>query len=188
MLLAHDRSANNTRSMRFKTSVHDRGRRLNQRLFRPMAEVSFLPHAEYKEKRPLLAGNLQGCLCHIKEISACRRFFYLIWFFTQCGLHPAIGVMPAKGYWIDTEKSGKTFSVKSRSSVLEAVLNWRQLRQLSIRALKVRCDGTANKCNDFSTQKFVSSVQIMHSSIIIRTVVRSTANCTHLPAPSTVAK
>ena len=28
------------------------------RPIRPMAEVSFLPHAEYKEKRPLLAGKL----------------------------------------------------------------------------------------------------------------------------------
>ena len=57
------RSENNTRSMHFKTSVYevyDRGRcgrRLYQGPIRPMAEVSFLPHAEYKEKRPLLAGN-----------------------------------------------------------------------------------------------------------------------------------
>ena len=46
-------SANNTGSMRFETAVHDHGRRLNQREFRPMAEVAFRPArqlSEYKGK------------------------------------------------------------------------------------------------------------------------------------------
>ena len=46
-------SANNTGSMRFETAVHDHGRRLNQREFRPMAEVAFRPVrqlSEYKGK------------------------------------------------------------------------------------------------------------------------------------------
>ena len=39
--------------MRFETAVHDHGRRLNQREFRPMAEVAFRPVrqlSEYKGK------------------------------------------------------------------------------------------------------------------------------------------
>jgi len=39
--------------MRFETAVHDHGRRLNQRGFRPMAEVAFRPVrqlSEYKGK------------------------------------------------------------------------------------------------------------------------------------------
>ena len=39
--------------MRFETAVHDHGRRLNQREFRPMAEVAFRPArqlSEYKGK------------------------------------------------------------------------------------------------------------------------------------------
>ena len=44
-----------------ETAVHDHGRRLNQREFRPMAEVAFRPVRQLseltKEKGPLLAGN-----------------------------------------------------------------------------------------------------------------------------------
>ena len=39
--------------MRFETAVHDHGRQLNQREFRPMAEVAFRPVrqlSEYKGK------------------------------------------------------------------------------------------------------------------------------------------
>ena len=47
------RSANNAGSMRFGTAVQDRGRRLDQREFRPMAEVAFRrirQLSEYKGK------------------------------------------------------------------------------------------------------------------------------------------
>ena len=54
-----------------ETAVHDYGRRLNQREFRPMAEVPFrLAHQlSKKEKGPLLAG---------KEMFG-RRFVTLIY-------------------------------------------------------------------------------------------------------------
>ena len=44
-----------------ETAVHDHERRLNQREFRPMAEVPFRPVrqlSECKEKGPLLAGKI----------------------------------------------------------------------------------------------------------------------------------
>ena len=40
-------------------AVQDCGRRLNQSHLRSMAES--LSHAEYKEKKPLLAGKIQFC-------------------------------------------------------------------------------------------------------------------------------
>ena len=44
------RSVNTARSMRCKTAVQDRGRRLNQSQFRSMAEVSFLPSANTRKR------------------------------------------------------------------------------------------------------------------------------------------
>ena len=43
-------SANTARSMRCNTAFQDRGRRLNQSHFRPMAEVSFLPSANTRKR------------------------------------------------------------------------------------------------------------------------------------------
>ena len=44
------RSANTARSMRCNTAVQDRGRRLNQSHFQSVAEVSFLPSANTRER------------------------------------------------------------------------------------------------------------------------------------------
>ena len=58
-------SANNTGSMRFETAVHDHGRRLNQREFRPMAEVAFRPArqlSEYKGKGASASRELSHSL------------------------------------------------------------------------------------------------------------------------------
>ena len=64
-----------------ETAVLDHGRRLNQREFRPMADVPFRPVrqlSEYKGKGPLLAGNLKGVLhiicIHVVIVIFCLLF------------------------------------------------------------------------------------------------------------------
>ena len=90
------------------------------RPFRPMAEVSFLQYAEYKEKRPLLAGKHSG-----KSQGKTVSFFKVREKSVNCAsiqknskFHQKVGVKSEKIYFWLATRFVKKFSAFNKGNVV----------------------------------------------------------------------